>query len=176
MKLIEKNKILFFAAAVSLAFSAARPSFAKSDSSAFAKTFIASFSLWASANLYSSYLTISLIDDYLDDQEAYENFEGVIAALEDQTKQIFEDLDGYNGVDWLGKSDFAFLFKVKGLYYLLKEDLNALKNYLRLQSDEAYSQFIEAHRRFFKRYASVFEIPGGDEEENGNGGERGEWR
>ncbi len=119
-------------------------------------------SLLVSTNLFQSYLTITMMNDNVDNTDNYEIFESALFTLDKQLNTINDHLSKYNKSKFLKKEDFEYLFSIKEIIFELKEDIKLFKTFLEKGDDDSYTKFYIKHTKVNKKIEELMELEGTD--------------
>ncbi|MFH1051402.1 MAG: hypothetical protein V1779_10805 [bacterium] len=119
-------------------------------------------SLLVTTNLFQTYLTITLMNDNVDNLENYEVFESALFTLDKQLNNINDHLAKFNKSKYLKKEDFEYLFSLKEIIFELKEDIKLFKTFLEKGDDNSYTKFYIKHTKVNKKIEELLELEGTD--------------
>jgi hypothetical protein len=124
-----------------------------------------SISLLVSTNLFQTYLTITIMNDNVDNTENYEVFDSALFTLDKQLTNINGHLAKFNKSKYLKKEDFDYLFSLKETIFELKDDIKLFKTFLEKGDDDSYTKFYIKHTKVNKKIEELMELEGTDENE-----------
>ena len=134
----------------------------KKADTACAEQLMETISLMVSTNLFQTYLTITMMNDNVDNLENYEIFESVLFTLDKQLNGMNEHLSKYNKSKFLRKEDFDYMFSLKEIIFELKEDIKLFKTFLEKGDDDSYTKFYIKHTKVNKKIEEILELEGTD--------------
>lgn len=111
-----------------------------------------------SITLYQIYLTINVIKDNLDNEDNFESYDFVLVTTDANLDSLMSHFSKFNKKKYFSKDDYEFIFQVKNLVYLFKEDVKLLRENLEDSKDETFIKFIEMHNRVYKTMNDLFDI------------------
>jgi|GEM_PF-4305089 len=130
-----------------------------------AEQLMESVSVLVSTNLFQTYLSITIMNDNIDNTENYEVFDSALFTLNKQLDNINEHLSKFNKSKYLKKEDFEYLFSLKEIIFDLKDDIKLFKTFLEKGDDDSYTKFYIKHTKVNKKIEELMELEGTDSNE-----------
>jgi hypothetical protein len=140
------------------------------DNDKCSKILMETLSTLAVSNLFQTYLAITIMNDNYDNLENYEIFDETLFTLEKQLKSMTKHFDKFNKSKFLTKEDYEYIFQLKNINFLLREDIKLFREFLSSSDDDSYKAFFLNHTNVFKKLEELLQIEdfegNGEEEQN----------